>query len=108
MNATAYTKKWKSDNPSRPIHVILGLASDKNPNDFMESLWAYSDSVYCVDLLNARNPQSGHDLSLKIINSQKPVMSVSDFKVALSNIDMSQNPLILVCGSLYLYASIKN
>jgi dihydrofolate synthase/folylpolyglutamate synthase len=94
-------KLWKRAKPDRPIHLILGLGSDKDPNAFLKSITPYIDSLTCVDLMNARNPQKAEDLAKKItvLNDMQTKKSL------LESIDYSNNTesITLVAGSLYLY-----
>lgn len=102
----AQLKQWTSDFPNKSIYLVLGLAADKDPNQFLSPLWGYIENVTCVDLMNARNPQSGEDLKNKI-TAKKPVMSAADAKQAIEMIDNS-NVIILMTGSLYLYEQLKD
>lgn len=91
-------QQWKSDNPNQPIHLILGLAADKNPNDFLTPIAPYIDQITCVDLLNARNPQTGQALANQISTDH-------DIHVqqTLSLTQCDTNAITLIAGSLYLY-----
>lgn len=104
MTIGAQLATWKRAQPNRPIHIIMGLAGDKDPNEFLKHLWDWADTVTCVDLPNARTPQSGSDLAGKI-TAQKPVLTAPDVASALHHIT-DGNALILVCGSVYLYGQM--
>jgi dihydrofolate synthase/folylpolyglutamate synthase len=95
--------KWKTDNPTRPIHLVLGLANDKDPNEFLSLLVPYINSITCVDLMNARNPQSAKDLASKITVFDD-VKIKKDIQCAIHN---DQNAINLITGSLYLYQNLK-
>ena len=104
LTISKHLKQWKSEYPNRPIHLILGLAADKDPNDFMESLWEYCDSVTCIDLMNARNAQSGEALQKRL---SRPVKTSDTIKNALQTLP-NDNGIRLMTGSLYLsYCSCK-
>ncbi len=99
-------QKWKSANPKRPIHLIVGLAGDKNPNDFINPMAPYIDSITCIDLLNARNPQSGNDLASKL-TTDLSITTQNTIAQAIETID-NNNGIIFITGSLYLYEQIKD
>jgi dihydrofolate synthase/folylpolyglutamate synthase len=94
-------KQWRTKDPDRPIHLVLGLAGDKDPNDFLAPLWPYIDDVTCVDLPNARNPQSAKTLKMRI-NAQKPVKIGT-----IGDVMSGATDLTMITGSLYLYEQVK-
>jgi len=95
-------QQWKSESPDRAIHVILGLATDKNPDDFLAPIIPFIDKITCVDLLNARNPQTGHDLAKKISIHHDNIHAQSSIKLNACD----ESALTLITGSLYLYDTI--
>lgn len=97
---------WKAENPDRPIHIILGLAADKDPNAFMAPLWAYCDALTCVDLMNARHPQSGTALKNRLATTSVPIHINITARDAIQA--QPADALTLVTGSLYLYEQIKD
>lgn len=102
----AQVKTWTAEHPDRPVHLILGLAKDKNPQDFLQPFDGMIASVTCVDLPNARNPQSAEDLQ-KALKAQSPSCPVYRCKSIEQGIDyvqtLSSDPIILITGSIYLY-----
>ncbi|PCI00092.1 MAG: bifunctional folylpolyglutamate synthase/dihydrofolate synthase [Alphaproteobacteria bacterium] len=97
-------KAWKDENPARDIHLVLGLATDKNPNDFLSPLLSHINSLTCVDLLSARNPQTAQKLKEKVDLKQ-------DIKTEKLLRDVAKNiqemPAILfITGSVYLYRDL--
>lgn len=101
-------RHWTSETPNRPIHLILGLAADKDPNDFLAPLWPYLDRVTCVDLPNARNPQTAYDLAAQIKNAPCPVDIHAHVKDAVQGqTTQTTNARTLVTGSLYLYGQMQ-
>lgn len=94
-------RAWKTENPARPIHVILGLAADKDAAAFAAPILGYCDSLTCVDLLNARNPQTGISLAKKI---GKPDIKTSHNIADAITTTPQENAIYMVCGSLYLYS----
>lgn len=99
-------KQWKFEKPNRPIHLVVGLASDKDAQAYINPMVEYLDSVTCIDLLNARNPQNGADLSEKI-NISIPKYTAKAYPDALSTIP-DDGGIIMITGSLYLYEQIKD
>ena len=95
-------KQWKHDDPNTPIHLVLGLAADKDPNEFLKPIVQHIDALTCVDLPNARNPQSGEELKGRIHVLNKDITTTPK----IANITYTSRTLI--CGSLYLYESITN
>jgi len=99
----AQLELWKIENANRNIHLVLGLAADKDPNEFLAPLLPHINSLTCVDLPNARNPQDALSLKNKIrcdinINTEKRVKNA---------IQTSPHCITLITGSLYLYESVK-
>lgn len=105
----AQLSQWKRDNSTRAIHLILGLAADKNPHDFLNLLMPFIDSITCVDLPNARNPQMGTELFERIKNNQNETVTVRNghtIKNAIHSLEKN-NALTIISGSLYLYDPSK-
>jgi dihydrofolate synthase/folylpolyglutamate synthase len=99
-------KSWTEKQPDRPIHLIIGLAADKEPDDFLAPLTPFCDSVICIDLMNARNPQTGLELKKRIAFEQDKFQMAKNCEEAIQVIlrkSKSENPIILITGSLYLY-----
>ena len=67
----------------------------------MKPIWPYINTLTCVDLPNARNPQKGSDLAKKLNNDDK-ISNQPTIIQAIENIDKN-NSIILITGSLYLY-----
>ena len=103
----AKMKIWKTENPNRQIHLVLGLAADKDPNAFLSPILDYCDSITCVDLLNARNPQYAHDLKDKIeVDVNVSLSSTAHIKDAIRDKD-DKTAITFICGSLYLYGEVE-
>lgn len=100
----AELKTWKEKFPDRPIHLMMGIAGDKNPNDFLAPLWESIDALTCIDLPNARNPQSAAQLRAKITHNS-PINTAANLKAAMTTIT-DKNAIILIAGSVYLYRDI--
>lgn len=106
LTIAAQLAQWKKGDPNRPVHLILGLAGDKDAAAFMAPLWEHVDSLTYVDLMNARKPRSGEALRQALGRADIAVSpSVSDAVDTLKKAK-PQPALLLVAGSLYLYSSI--
>ena len=95
-------KQWKIDKPERHVHLIIGLASDKDAHKFVLPLWEYCSHITCVDLLNARNAQTGVDLMKRLNPNNFSINSCDTVFNAIKN-HPAKHALTLVTGSLYLY-----
>jgi dihydrofolate synthase/folylpolyglutamate synthase len=96
---------WKAKHPNRAIHVVMGLANDKNPNDFIAPFIEKCDTLTCVDLVNARNPQSADSLANKLTPYNAKTASTT--REAVDKLNLSKTDIVLVCGSLYLYKEVS-
>jgi dihydrofolate synthase/folylpolyglutamate synthase len=96
-----HLKSWRETRKDTKVHLVLGLASDKNPNDFLAPLLPYIDSITCVDLLNARNPQNAIELANKI-----RIFEGVKTATAINDMNFQKDHITLVAGSLYLYADL--
>lgn len=104
----AQLRRWKADKPDTPVHLVAGLAADKDTVAFFGALSACCDSLTLVDLPQARKPQTAAELARK---SGTPggvslFQSVSDACKAVSA--TGPRGVICVAGSLYLYAGLTN
>jgi dihydrofolate synthase/folylpolyglutamate synthase len=95
-------KQWKINDPDMPIHLVLGLAADKNPNEFLKPIAPYINTLTCINLLNARNPQSGEALKKRIHVWNKDITTSHKIET------MPLTSRTLICGSLYLYETAIN
>ena len=95
---------WKQGRKKRAIHVIMGLASDKNANDFVAPFIDLCDTLTCVDLNNARNQQSAHDLQTALNNDM--AKTAPTIQAAINQLNIEPHDIIFICGSLYLYKEI--
>lgn len=89
----AQAAAWQAED-NKPLHLILGMKADKEPEKFLAPLLPYAASIQLV-------PVPGVD-SIRALPPAKAAISV---KKALGN--AGSNGRILVCGSLYLAAPLK-
>lgn len=88
-------------------HIILGMMANKNHIEFINYFKDKITSLTTVDIQNQPNAISGKDLKkkfkeLKNINYKKSV------KEAIKSIDLKNNDIIIITGSLYLAGEVLN
>ena len=87
-------------------HIILGMMSNKDHNEYM-SYFKDIKSLTTIDIPNQPNAIKGNKLKDKIKNFKniKYRDSVVD---AIKSIDLQENDIILITGSLYLAGEVLN
>jgi len=87
-------------------HIILGMMSNKNHSEYME-YFKDIKSLTTVDIPNQPNAIKGNELKNKIKNFKniKYQKSVQD---AIKSINLEDNDIILITGSLYLAGEVLN
>lgn len=91
----AQLRQWKGE---KPIHLVVGLAADKDANAFFTALAGTYDRLTFVDLPQARRPQTAENLA-KITGLPAATIKTLD-ELPLNNNGLER---IVVAGSLYLY-----
>lgn len=95
-------RTWKQEDPARAIHLIVGLAADKDADAFFAALAGCYDRLTLVDLPQARRPQTAAQLAAK--TGMKAVDIKPNLKQAIVKSDKSLKNV--VAGSLYLYQEL--
>jgi dihydrofolate synthase/folylpolyglutamate synthase len=101
---------WKAGALERPIYMLLGMGHDKDVNAFLDILGDQIDSLYLLDVSGGLHPQDAQQLADKLNKkySDKATLwaEIASSKTLHNNIDIEKNnaPLILICGSLFLYS----
>jgi len=87
-------------------HIILGMMANKDHNAYM-SYFKNIRSLTTIDIPNQPNAIKGKELRKKIKNFEniKFKNSVED---AIISIDLQENDIILITGSLYLAGEVLN
>ena len=87
-------------------HIILGMMANKNHNEYM-GYFKDIVSLTTIDIPNQPNAIKGSELKDKIKNfkNSKYKSSVED---AITSIDLQNNDIILITGSLYLAGEVLN
>jgi dihydrofolate synthase / folylpolyglutamate synthase len=87
-------------------HIILGMMANKDHNEFM-SYFKNIKSLTTIDIPNQPNSIKGNELKYKIKNF-KNINYQDSIEKAILSIDLQENDIILITGSLYLAGEILN
>ena len=88
------------------IHIILGMMSNKDHNDYM-SYFKNISSLTTIDIPNQPNSIKGKVLKSKL-NSFENVRYKESIIDAIKSIPVKENDIILIAGSLYLAGEVLN
>ena len=87
-------------------HVILGMMFNKDHNEYM-SYFKDIKSLTTIDIPNQSSAIKGKELKNKIKNF-KDIKYQSSIEEAIKSIDLQENDIILITGSLYLAGEVLN
>jgi len=87
-------------------HIILGMMANKDHNEYM-SYFKDIKSLTTIDIPNQPNAIMGNELKKKIKN-YKNIKYQNSVENALRSIDLEENDMILITGSLYLAGEVLN
>jgi len=87
-------------------HIILGMMANKDHNEYM-SYFKDIKSLTTIDIPNQTNAIKGSELKEKIKNF-KDIRYQSSVENAIRSIDLKENDIILITGSLYLAGEVLN
>ncbi len=87
-------------------HIILGMMSNKDHNDYM-SYFKNISSLTTIDIPNQPNSIKGKVLRSKL-NSFENVKYKESIIDAIKSIPVKENDIILITGSLYLAGEVLN
>ncbi len=107
----AQLRLWREE---KPVHLIAGLAADKDERQFFKALSGAYNTLSLVDLPQARKPRSAADLAARLDPATKNLLLTSHYEKSLTKeavgliLQTSKDPgaRIVICGSLYLYNGI--
>ena len=85
-------------------HIILGMMNNKNHNEYIDC-FEDIETLTTINIPNQPNAISGNDLKMKIKNSFK-IQNKKTIKDAISSINLGENDIILITGSLYLAGEV--
>ena len=87
-------------------HIILGMMANKDHNEYM-SYFKDIKSLTTIDIPNQPNAIKGSELKEKIKNFEK-INYKNSVEEAIRSIDLQENDIILITGSLYLAGEVLN
>jgi len=88
-------------------HIILGMMSNKNHLEYINYFKNKISSLTTVDIPNQPNAVNGEDLMKKLKNL-KNINYKKSIKEAIKSIDLKDNDIIVITGSLYLAGEALN
>ncbi|MDA7830899.1 Mur ligase family protein [Candidatus Pelagibacter sp.] len=104
LGAKALNEYLQSLNCSK--HIILGMMANKDHNEYM-SYFKDIKSLTTIDIPNQPNAIGGSELKEKIKNFEN-INYKNSIDEAISSIDLQENDIILITGSLYLAGEVLN
>ena len=87
-------------------HIILGMMANKDHNEYM-NYFKDIKSLTTIDIPNQPNAIRGTELKDKIKNF-KNINYKNSVEEAIRSIDLQENDIILITGSLYLAGEVLN
>ncbi len=87
-------------------HIILGMMANKDHNEYM-SYFKNIESLTTIDIPNQLNAITGNKLKEKIKNFEG-IKYKSSVENAITSINLQENDIILITGSLYLAGEVLN
>ena len=87
-------------------HIILGMMANKDHNEYM-SYFKDIKSLTTIDIPNQPNAIKGNELKEKIKNFEN-INYKNSVEQAINSIDLHENDIILITGSLYLAGEVLN
>ena len=87
-------------------HIILGMMANKDHNEYM-SYFKNIKSLTTINIPNQPNSINGRELKNKIKNFEN-INYKNSVEEAIRSIDLQENDIILITGSLYLAGEVLN
>ena len=88
-------------------HLIIGMMLNKNHKEYISQFKNKVKSITTIDIPNQINSIKGSDLKKKI-KIIKKVNYKRTIESALKSLDLNDNDIIIITGSLYLAGEILN
>ncbi len=88
-------------------HLIVGMMSNKNHQEFLNNFINKISSLTTVDIPSQPNAISGQDLKNKI-SGFKNIKCSGSVKEALKSLELKENDIAIITGSLYLAGEVLN
>ena len=87
-------------------HIILGMMINKNHNEYMK-YFKDIETITTINIPNQPNAIKGNKLKEKIKNFSN-IQNKDSIEEAISSINLKENDIILITGSLYLAGEVLN
>ena len=87
-------------------HIILGMMINKNHNEYIK-YFKDIETLTTINIPNQPNAISGNKLKEKIRNFSN-IQNKNSIEEAISSINLKENDIILITGSLYLAGEVLN
>jgi len=87
-------------------HIILGMMANKDHNEYI-NYFKNIETLTTIDIPNQPNSIKGLELKEKI-NSIPNIKYKSSIEKAISSVNIKENDIILITGSLYLAGEVLN
>ena len=88
-------------------HVILGMMKNKKHTEYANYFIGKISSLTTIDIPNQTNAIKGIDLKEKLKGFNK-ISNQSSIQEAIKSIDINENDIIIITGSLYLAGEVLN
>ena len=88
-------------------HVILGMMKNKKHTEYVNYFIGKISSLTTIDIPNQTNAIKGIDLKEKLKGFNK-ISNQSSIQEAIKSIDINENDIIIITGSLYLAGEVLN
>ena len=89
------------------IHLVVGMMSNKNHQEFLDNFINKVSSLTIIDIPNQPNAISGKELKKKLKGFKK-ISYKRNIKEALETLQLKDNDMVLITGSLYLAGEVLN
>ena len=88
-------------------HVILGMMKNKKHTEYVNYFIGNISSITTIDIPNQTNAIKGIDLKKKLKGFNK-ISNQPSIQEAIKSIDIKENDIIIITGSLYLAGEVLN
>ncbi len=88
-------------------HVILGMMKNKKHTEYVNYFIGNISSITTIDIPNQTNAIKGIDLKEKLKGFNK-ISNQPSIQEAIKSIDIKENDIIIITGSLYLAGEVLN
>ena len=89
------------------IHLIIGMMSNKNHQEFLDNFINKVSSITTIDIPNQQSAIKGEVLKNKL-KGFKNIKYKKSLIEALKSLDLKEDEIVLVTGSLYLVGEVLN